>query len=546
MIKKGRLLLLAPAFLGLGLSVLPAQVHAEAAKDNTVTESTAGWTKDAGKWKYIGSDGNALVGWHYLSKRNSPEKMDWFLFDSQGQLVTFSPKVTGELFGTLIDEPASSATPAVIKNGWYEISGNDGYYLEGTLAGDYQILKYSDGIFTSVDANGVSDRGGALSLSKKSNESTQKWWASANDDGSYILINEATGLQLEANANEFSGYRGAEKKTITLKKAGVRPEYFGAKGDGVTDDTEAIIKAINSSNIVEFKKRYNTSETIVIDKDNMTFLGDDGGMIVTHPGLTVFRVKGKNVTFDGVSFMGSYTREQSTDKACIFYQTDTKDEDVVDYNAVIKNCKFINTGLRGVHVHSVWVSKSDFTPLRIASNITVKDCMFDGHKIGVCCSGPDNVTVDHCSFSNAFYEHITFDWRSRHCRAINNTFNGHEGGIGSIGIDSAEDIEIKNNEFFNTVLYGITISAQTRTNKDVVISDNTFNYSGGIGGIHFNVYEQGPSGENVTVRNNVFNTGKGYSVLVDSAGNNIVFEGNTYNKNTPVINGSSSTIKTDF
>lgn len=546
MLKKGKIFLIASVLLGGVLSTFPTGVYAEAVTENAeLISPPTSWTKEAGKWKYIGSNGNVLTGWHYLPARSSNERMNWYLFDSNGELVTFSPRVTGELFGTLIDEPASSIEPAIIKNGWYEISGKDGYYLEGTMAGDYRILKYSDGNWSTVDAQGVSDKGGVLSLKDKSDESTQKWWASYDSDGSYTLINEATGLQLDTSADAFAGYRGADKKSVTLKKAGVRPEYFGAVGDGVTDDTEAIRKAIASGNTVEFNKRYNTSETITIEKDNMTFIGGDG-MIVTHPGLTVFRVKGKNVTFDNVLFMGSYSRDEATDQSCIFFRTTKEDEEVVDYNAKINNCKFINTGLRGVHIHSQWVSKSDFTPSNIASNITIKDCTFDGYKIGVCCSGPDYVTVDHCTFSNAWFEHITFDWRSRHCKAINNTFNRLEGGIGSIGVDAAEDIEIRNNNFYYSVLYGVTLSAETRTNKNVIIEGNTFNYDGGIAGILFNRHENGDSADDVLVKNNTFNTGNSYSIKVESAGSNIVFEGNTYNKNTPVIENSSSEIKTDF
>lgn len=543
--KINKRIMIAPLLLSAGISMFPLYVNAEAVPETVASEST-GWTKDAGKWKYTNEKGDTLVGWHYVPKKNTPEKSDWYLFDSKGNLVTFRSGKPDEIFRTMIDEPKSDLEPANIKNGWYEVEGKDGYYIDTTMTGDHRLSRYSDGSWTYLDTAGVTENGGTLSTNDKSDESTQKWWISADHDGSYLFLNEATGLQLTLNEDAFSGYKGTEKKSIHLKKAGARPEYYGAAGDGVTDDTEAIIRAINANPVIEFKKRYNTSSTITVEKDNMTFIGDDGGMIVTHPGLTVFHVKGKNVTFDGVSFMGSYTREASTVQSCIYFQTEKGDEEVVDYNALINNCKFMNTGLRGVHIHSERVSKSDFTPSNIASNITIKDCTFDGHKIGVCCSGPDNVVVDHCNFSNAYYEHITFDWRSRHCKAINNTFNGLEGGIGSIGIDSAEDIEIRGNEFFYSVLYGITLSAQTRTNKNVTIADNTFTYTGGIAGIYFNRYENGNSADDVLVENNIFNTKNSYSILVDSAGQNVVFSGNTYNENTPTINNYSSDIKKDF
>ena len=544
--KISKRIMIVPLLLSAGISLFPLNVGAEAVPDTSASEST-GWIKEAGKWKYINSNGDSLVGWHYVPVKNAPEKSDWFLFDSDGHMVTFRYGKPDEIFGTMIDDPKSDLEPAVIKNGWYEVEGKDGYYLDTTMTGDYRISKYSNGTWTYLDTAGVSENGGKLSTNDKNDENTQKWWISANNDGSYMLLNEATGLQLALNGNDLSGYKGTDKKSIHLKRAGARPEYYGAAGDGVTDDTEAIIRTINANPVVEFKKRYNTSKTITVEKDNMTFIGSDSGMIVTHPNFFTFRVKGKNVKFDGVNFMGSYTRNESSDYSCIDFRTEKDDEDVVDYNALINNCKFINTGLRGIHIHSERVSKSDYTPLRIASNFTIKDCTFDGHKIGVCCSGPDNVVVDHCNFSNAYYEHITFDWRSRHCKAINNTFNGLEGGIGAIGVDSAEDIEIRGNDFYYSVLYGITLSSETRTNKNITIADNTFTYTGGKAGVNFGTYgKNGASAEDVLIENNTFNTKNSFSIAVYSAGKNVVFSGNKYNGNTPSVFDSSAQIVKDY
>ncbi len=536
-------ILTASALLGTGLFFVPYNVNAEAVADAPGSQSSSGWVKDGGYWNYLDSEGNRVTGWHYLKSKTS-DKEKWYLFDNGGHLVSFVPKNSINLFNTNIDEPFSTSDHPNLKNGWYELSGKDGFYLEGALNGEYHLSVYSDGSWNSLDVKGA-EGGGTLSANKKNSDDTQKWWISQNKGGSYTLINKATGLQFAISGNNLTSYKGIDQKTVSLKRVGARPEYYGAVGDGVTDDTDAILRTIELNDTVEFAKRYNTSETITIKKDNLKLIGDNG-MIVTHTGFPTFRVKGKNVTFDNVIFMGSYTRDEASDYGCIYFKTDSSDPEVVDYNANIVNCKFINTGLRGIHIHSERVSSSDFTPKNIASNITIKDCTFDSYKIGVCCSGPDNVTVDHCTFSNAYYEHVTFDWRSRHCKAVNNSFNGLEGGIGAVGIDSAEDIEIKNNDFNYSVLYGITLSAQTRTNNNVVISDNTFNYTGGLGGIRFNKYEVGPAANNVTISNNTFNTDNSYSIKVESAGQNIKFTGNTYNSDKPVISNSDSQIETDY
>ena len=90
------------------------------------------------------------------------------------------------------------------------------------------------------------------------------------------------------------------------------------------------------------------------------------------------------------------------------------------------------------------------------------------------------------------------------------------------------------------------MSAETRTDNNVTISDNTFNYCGGVGGIHFNKYDKGPAANDVLIENNIFDTGKSYSIKVDSAGTNITFSGNTYKAKLPQIDSSESEIKTDY
>ena len=147
--KINKRIMIAPLLISAGISLFPLNVNADAV-ENTASENT-GWTKDTGKWKYINEKGDTLVGWHYVPQKNTPDKNDWYLFDSKGYIVAFKQSKPDEIFGTVIDEPISDLEPAVIKNGWYEVDGIDGYYLDTTMTGDYRISNYSNGNLTYLD-----------------------------------------------------------------------------------------------------------------------------------------------------------------------------------------------------------------------------------------------------------------------------------------------------------------------------------------------------------------------------------------------------------
>jgi len=67
-------------------------------------------------------------------------------------------------------------------------------------------------------------------------------------------------------------------------------ESYGAVGDGITDDTNAILSAIAASNAIEFgNKTYYCSGDITISKD-ITVIGN---------GATIVFAAGKQLSFEG-------------------------------------------------------------------------------------------------------------------------------------------------------------------------------------------------------------------------------------------------------
>ena len=525
------------------------------------TSSGKGWIKEQGGWRYYISDNKKAEGWHYLPERNDPTRYRWFYFCKGGCLFAENTRRDEKMHDTAWVNEYVGSIPydtydgteyeqAFLENGWYFFSNpesNDGsdrscYYVRNMGVGDYTFWTFSEGKWKLLKAN-ESDEGTRRGYGRAG----VRWNIIKDKEGTYTFVDRATGKRIGFKDASFSVEEsGVSPEIIVSDKVDTRPEFFGAKGDGQSDDTMPIFHAVNTGETVVFSNTYYVSRTIDVKKDGVTLKGD-GGVILTKPNLRNFMVKGKNVTFDSLTFQGHYSINEASDGSSIFFITEKDDGDVVDYNAQIKNCRFLQTGQRCIHIHSARNSDEDYVPISVVSGITVKDCEFDTYKLAVCCSGPDNVMVDGCSFSNGYYEHITFDWRSRNCKAVNNHFLSGERGIGAIGLDTAENIEIKNNDFRYTVLYGVSFNNEAGKSTNVVISGNRFKDGGGLGAIFFkSASEFGVAGENVTIKDNIFDNGTSESVLLNSAKGSVIFLGNEYLGKKPVVNTAEPQVTKDF
>ena len=524
-----------------------------------------GWLYESGAWRYY-KNGEALEGWHYLPANNEPEKNRWFYFLNDGIMLTdntFRSDLSADensgmekYFGKIQGDSnyRISYEHVTVPEGWHKISavtpedevpGEITCCIIRTGLDEYSIREFSDGKWKVLGS-----KEGETGFERYTGSDNQKWSVIKNPDDTFTFINRGTCELLNFENGSFKGASLFEAESgirLTISdRIEARPEFFGAVGDGYADDTFPVFYAVNNSKTVVFSNKYNTSRTIDIKKDGVNIIGD-GGAMITHPDIRTFMVKAKDVTFDSMTFQGNSNRYNTMDGSSIFFLTEPGDGDIVEYNAKIQNCKFLQTGHRCIHIHSARVSDEDYTPLSIASGITVKNCEFETYRLAVCCSGPDNVLVDSCTFSDGYYEHVTFDWRSRYCKAVNNRFLSGEGGIGAIGLDTAENIEILDNDFNYTNLFGITMNNEAGKSINVVISGNTFRYGGGYGGILFKeLSEYGVAAENVTITDNTFDNEGSDSVVLNSAEGTVTFSDNTYLSGKPIVRETSAYVTTDF
>lgn len=234
----------------------------------------------------------------------------------------------------------------------------------------------------------------------------------------------------------------------------VTPEMYGAKGDGVTDDTQAIQSAIDSGKSVLFNKK-----TYVCGRVN---------------------ISGNNVIIDG----NFATVLHGANSGFVILEG-THDVVICNFHSV---CTYEKDSSQETNAHIIVGSNSTSPDEEyFAYNITVQNCSFNGGVMGVAVTSAKNVLIDNCKFDGFVYkpEYLA-------------------GGYGIL-IQSCIDVSIANSEF-SVGAYGrhdVYISVDQRKsvhvkNKNVTIDRCKFNHSALV--LDENNYYYSPNTVPVNVR----------------------------------------------
>lgn len=142
---------------------------------------------------------------------------------------------------------------------------------------------------------------------------------------------------------------------VSDKNTFVTPEMFGAKGDGVADDKNAIQDAIDSSYPIVFRNNYAVSDSIML-RSNVKMIGyNKSNIAAIDNGSTYYAIlRGtnlENVKIEGLSFTGlkhwtGVTISGPLNDRGILISGDSK-------NIKVLNCKFLNFGAAAVTVNGV-------------------------------------------------------------------------------------------------------------------------------------------------------------------------------------------------
>jgi hypothetical protein len=207
--------------------------------------------------------------------------------------------------------------------------------------------------------------------------------------------------------------------TLTNRKYYGTPEEYGAKGDGVTDDTTAIQACLNACKITGFKPvSYKITKTLVLPENN-SIEGNHAELLITDTWTA---------TNNGVSV------PQNT----ILF---VKGRQPIFLNELDMDTRFVrNLRIRGTNTFSLtgmYLGTTDKTQITQSScvNYAVYGCKFENINISYCVNGLQLAEVWNCNFNSVKTSYITTTACLISGQIVNNTFTGCSFGTGSSGIN---------------------------------------------------------------------------------------------------------------
>lgn len=320
------------------------------------------------------------------------------------------------------------------------------------------------------------------------------------NNGTLVLNNTALiGTIKIANTVTITG----NTSTLTLY-----PEWFGAEGDGITNDLKAIQTAIDiapyNAQIIFTNKykifgvnsgSFNRREDGIHIKSNMQFNGLAGAQIIADNWCcNIFTTppEDADLTAPKIKNIRFYNLELIHTHAEIFQFSALINLGNID-NCIIEGCKFLSYCGDGITAGALLSPNEGRWMTSFVNDVTVRDCIFDGKNIvsrqGISVYVCNNFTIDNNLFKNSSGSvmpgAIDFepeaDVEIKNVKIINNHFENIKGVVGTIAFVNpvgnnitAGRFIIENNTFVGSNSHDIYVKLNSLTTCNLIIAKNTF------------------------------------------------------------------------
>ena len=289
----------------------------------------------------------------------------------------------------------------------------------------------------------------------------------------------------EATTTVQNGVIG-EKKIETsflpyIKNDYVTPQMFGAKGDGIIDDTTAVQNAIQyaiNNSMPLYVPKHTYLITSVKATSNLTIISKGGTFKSSRRFPLIFTTYAENVVIDGLSFVGDTTLDQSSGRQSLLSFRDGGN------NIKLLNCVLKDSSGQGLNM-SVYGDEQYY------SDIEISNCSFTNLWLyGLIITPYDGVKVHDCYFSYIYGNLSASPVSNGHAIYLKGT-NDSLSNVHSL----AQNAEVYNNVIENIIYksgvvtsnhYAIKLSANDEhdtsyTQKNIHVYGNTIrNCVGGI------------------------------------------------------------------
>lgn len=286
------------------------------------------------------------------------------------------------------------------------------------------------------------------------------------------------------------------------------PEWFGAKGDGITNDLKSIQNAVdiapdNAQIIFTSKykifgvnnKSFNRREDGIHIKSNIQFNGLAGAQLIADDWCcNIFTTppEDADLVAPNIKNIRFYNLELIHTHTTLFQFSALINLGNIE-NCIVEGCKFLSYCGDGITAGALLSPNEGRWMTSFVNDVTVRDCIFDGKNIvsrqGISVYVCNNFTIDNNLFKNSSGDvmpgAIDFepeaDVEIKNVKIINNHFENIKGVVGTIAFVNpvkntitADRFIIENNTFVSSNSHDIYIKMESQITCSLIITKNTF------------------------------------------------------------------------